>query len=46
MDVKLTGAASQKRVVVQPAAVVETGAISGGGAGAGDYVFGSIVLVR
>lgn len=46
LDVKLTGAANQKRVIVQPALVSVTGAVFGSSSPAGDFVYGPVVLTR
>jgi len=46
MDVKLTGAMSQKRVIVQPCPMVIQGAVSADTAGSSSYVYSPVVLVK
>jgi hypothetical protein len=46
MEVKLTGAVSKKRVIIQPALVVDDSAIAGPSTGSSYYVYQPVRLVR
>lgn len=46
LDVRLTGAMSSKRVIVQPAFVVDDSAVTGSGSGGSAFVYTPVQLVR
>ena len=46
MDVKLTGSMSSKRVIIQPAYVVDDAALTDAGSGASYFVYQPVRLVR
>lgn len=46
LEVKLTGSASSKRVIIQPARVITNGGIPGGQAQTSDFVYSQVWLVR
>lgn len=46
MDVRLTGSASSKCVIIQPAIVVDDAALAGDGSTISDYVYTTVRLVR
>lgn len=46
LDVKLTGSASSKRVIIQPANVTASGGIPGGANQTSDFVYSRVWLVR
>ena len=46
LDVKLTGSMSSKKVIIQPAFVVDDAAITGPGSGSSPFVYVPVHLVR
>ncbi len=46
MDLKLTGAMSSKRVIIQPTFVVDDSVVTGEGAGGSSFIYAPVYLVR
>ncbi len=46
VEVKMTGAMNKKKVLIQPANVVEPAAIAGPGSASSDFVYHPVILVR